>query len=169
MGLKLVETYLNFFLGLSEGIGATGSEMAAVFHRGAVWFCTVWFALSCTLGVWIKSRFLPRGHVFLANVVFSLLLVTPWTLGFVAFLAALVFPAPVFLLFWVIYFWILPVLFDVLVFRILPFWRPLRRLYREWPNPPLNFIGSVLANVATHIPAFVAFVYGITDSLVIPK
>ncbi len=165
----MVETYLNFFLGLSEGIEATGSEMSAIFHQGVIWFCAVWFAVYCTLSVWIKSRFLSLGHVFLANVVFSLLLVNPWTLGIVAFLATLVFPPPLFLFFWWFYFWVLPVLFDVLVFRILPFWSPLRRLYREWPSPPQDFILSVLANVVAHIPAFVAFIFGISDALIIPK
>ena len=169
MGVRLVENYLNFFLGLAEGIESTGSEMADTFHQGAVWFCVVWLAVYCTLSVWIKSRFLPVGHVFLANVAFSLLLVNPWVLGIAVFLATLVFPPPLFLFFWGFYFWVLPVLFDVLVFRILPFWSPVRRLYREWPNPPVDFVLSVFASVVAHVPAFVAFIFGISDAMVIPK
>lgn len=165
----MFETYLNFFLGLSEGIEAAGPERAAIFYQGTVWFCAVWVVVYCTLSVWIKSRFLPWKHVLLANLLFSLFLVNPWFLGLVTHLASLVFPAPVFLLFWGFYFWVLPVLFDVLVFRILPFWSPLRRLYREWPSPPVDFVLSVFANVVAHVPAFVAFIFGITDSLIIPK
>jgi len=143
--------------------------MASIFHEGAVWFSVIWFVVYCSLGTWMKFRFISRGHVLIANVLFSLVFVNPWTMGTMAFWAALIFPAPLFLIFWVVYFWVLPVLFDLLVFRIFPFWSPLRRLYREWPNPAQAILVSMLANIAAHIPAFIAFVIGITDAMIIPK
>ncbi len=164
----LGETLLNFLLGLSEGIGGAGSEMAALFHRGAVWFSVAWFAVYCTMGAWMKSRFIGRGHTYTVNVLFSVLLVNPWTLGNVAFFAALVFPTPIFLLVWALYFWMMPMLFDILLFRGFPRWNLFVRFSREWPNPRAYII-STLASFTAFIPAFMAFTLGLTDAFILPK
>lgn len=162
------ESYLNFFFGLSEGIRGSGSEMGIIFHRGTLWFCGAWFIIYCTLVAWIKTRFIGWRFTFTVNALFSLLFVNPWTLGNMAFYGALVLPSPFFLLWWVLYFWILPMLFDLLMFRGLPGWSPFVRLSQKWPNPRA-FIVSTLSVFIAFIPAFVAFTLGLTDALIIPK
>ena len=163
------ELYLNFFLGLAEGIGRAGPEMAVIFHKGAIWFCVTWFAVYCTLSAWMKSRLIGQGHVFVANALFSLIFINPWTLGNVAFYASLIFPSPaLFLVVWALYFWILPILFDALLFKALPRWGLLSRFSREWPNPRA-FIVSTLAIFIAYFPAFLAFSIGLSDALILPK
>lgn len=163
------DSYLNFFLGLSEGIGGAGSEMGVIFYKGTVWFCVTWFAVYCTLGAWMKSRLIGQRHVFVANALFSLIFVNPWTLGNVAFYAFLIFPSPVlFLVVWVLYFWILPMLSDALLFKVFPRWGLFSRFSREWPNPRA-FIVSTLVVLIAFIPAFMTLTIGLSNALILPK
>ncbi len=165
----LGDSFLNFFLGLSEGIGGAGAEMVVIFHKGTVWFCVAWVVVYCTLGAWMKSSLIGRGRFFVVNVLFSFIFVNPWTLGNVAFYAVQIFSSPEpFLLMWVLYFWILPMLFDAMLFKALPRWGPFRRFSREWPNPRA-FIVSTLAVLIAFIPAFMAFTAGLSNALILPK
>ncbi len=163
------ELYLNFFLGLAEGIERAGPEMAAIFYKGAIWFCVTWFAIYCTLSAWMKSRLIGQRHVFVTNAMFSLIFINPWTLGNVAFYASLIFPSTaMFLAVWVLYFWILPMLFDALLFKALPRLRLFSRFSQKWSNPRV-FIVTTLAIFIAYFPAFLAFSIGLSDALILPK
>jgi outer membrane protein assembly factor BamB len=133
---------------------AVAEAMAELFVR-LLWFSCCWFVAYAVIGFWLKVKLvhlrigkeLPSAHrfspVLISHILFSAALVNPYTMIGIVFEVDVPDTRIWNIVLIIVYFWVLAVVFECLLLRVLARWRILRWL--QW-RPPLKrvLIVSVL-------------------------
>ena len=131
---------------------AFAKAIAEVFAK-LTWFSCGWFLVYAILGPWFKVKLvhlrtaegLPSarrfGPVFVSHILFSIALVNPYTMLVIASKFENMVDSRIWVIFLIIvYFWILSVVLECLLLRVVARWRRLR--WFQW-RPPLRRVVPV--------------------------
>jgi outer membrane protein assembly factor BamB len=143
-----------------------------------IWFSCAWFLVYAIFGPWLKVKLIHLGHgknlpsarrfgpVYISHILFSVLLVNPFIMLILALKFSDIVDSEILFTFLkVVYFWMLSLLLECLLLRVVGRWRILR--WFQW-RPPLRRVIPVslaLSTLAFGAGAAGIFIKNVTPSV----